>query len=635
MFVGNKNRYKFINRYIKIENMTNIEFNQTSNFIIDSGIIALDYYLDKCKKNNDLGYNDFSFNLSENKLIVECETQEKLFTLLEDVYYYMGKEVYDTSGEKARAKVDGFYFIEEPFEAKPFSKMRPYGFAELISQKPPPVASKKGKSIRFDKLIKENPEFAEKIAVELSKNNKKLKFYSIINGNLKENESYVNSKGKRKIKENSGGISTIYINDVNTYTKKLPDFKLKHFNSGDNTCSITNEKYEQLLEYQRSSPFFSGLTNFNSFLSLDTSKNSISWKAMYLSQFSPLLALYQYYDGLDGLNIYMFISNNLKNLKKIYTNNKSFYKDKIKLINDNYLSNFELYNFNKEKPEIYSYKEETAFVLIYTFYKQFLESNNIKIEDKELDWNPFDEMELNTTTISLVTINAYKFSGGLRPKSFEIINNFKFIVQLIYFFEKNGIVFQNLLYSLKISKPGKDSFKKERLFRNSLLKNILKNKSIIEKIEQIFYLSFKYSFEPKSYIGYRNYNQLIKLLTLYEPIIKYGGNKFMDKNIQQKAINLGKSIGQGILHFGDESKQTNAKNGRSYIIALKKARTMQQFLDEIIRIQSKYAFIVSGELLENINEQNYAYIKQFALISTLNQINLVLNPIKKDKNEKK
>lgn len=425
------------------------------------------------------------------------------------------------------------------------------------------------------------------------------------------------------------------------YTK-TPIFFIdeEFFTSGNNACSITNEKYIKLVKFQNTSPFISGLENFNSFFHSDKSNNGISWKAMYLSWFSPKLSLYKYQNGLDRLLVYYFDSDNLISIKNLYKINKTFYKDDQKLINDNYLSNFELYGFNKEKKELYIYNEEIAFMLIYSFYKQFLESNNIKIEDKELTWDPFEEMGYKNIPVSLIYFKADKFSGTLRPNTFETINNFKFIVRLIYYFETNEIIFKNLLQSIKLAKPNdKDRFQHERLFRNKILKKILKIKSIINEIEKIFYDSFKYLCSNENKVrnsGYKNFNQIIKLLKLYEPIIKYGGNSNMDKETQEKAIKLGQSIGMSIIKFEGETEQTNARNGRGYIISLKKSRTLQQFLDEIIRIQTKFSFIVNKELLREINEKNFIYIKQFALISALNQLNIVLLTHKKsDKDEKK
>ena len=76
-----------------------IEFNQTGNILLNSGIIGLDIYLDKYRKNNSLNPIEFKSELYKDKLIIESES---LYQLLEQVYYLMGKDIYDTSGKRAR-----------------------------------------------------------------------------------------------------------------------------------------------------------------------------------------------------------------------------------------------------------------------------------------------------------------------------------------------------------------------------------------------------------------------------------------------------------------------------------------------------------------------------------------------------
>ncbi len=77
--------------------ITEIEFKRTSNIFIKAGIIALYQYLKIFKEDNSLDY-DYSYFLDKDSLHVKCEN---LFSLLEDIYYYMGREIYDTSGKKS------------------------------------------------------------------------------------------------------------------------------------------------------------------------------------------------------------------------------------------------------------------------------------------------------------------------------------------------------------------------------------------------------------------------------------------------------------------------------------------------------------------------------------------------------
>jgi len=263
---------------IDVIKMNKIIFNRTSNIFLNSGIIALDYYLEKYK--NEFNF-EFSFSLNEDFLEIESDN---LYDLLESIYYKMGKEVYDTSGKKARKKPDKYYFIEDPFQGIPFYKMFSYGIAYLITNNPQPVARKKENKIKFAELYKNNKQFAIKIAKFLHSKNKKIIRFSWNDNTLINDNS------------NNKGDSEIFINEEYTKTTKL-EIDKDYFQNGEMECYLTNEKYKKLVDIQSTSPFIAGLDTFESYSKDKTKK--ISWKAMYLSRFSPKIGFYSYVQGLE------------------------------------------------------------------------------------------------------------------------------------------------------------------------------------------------------------------------------------------------------------------------------------------------------------------------------------------------
>ena len=114
---------------------------------------------------------------------------------------------------------------------------------------------------------------------------------------------------------------------------------------------------------------------------------------------------------------------------------------------------------------------------------------------------------------------------------------------------------------------------------------------------------------------------------LYEPVIKYGGNKTMNKELQELAIKFGNSIGMSIINREGDTPKNNARYGRKYIIHLFKSRNLQQFNDAVIRIQNRFQLQVNKELTPQLNESNFMYVKQFAIIAALNHVNRILRPI--------
>ena len=605
------------------EKITSITFKRTSNIFINAGIIGLNFYLEEGERREVLSLS-FAKKLSENELKIEAENIPQL---LEEVYYFMGKEVYDTSGKNARVKPDKYYFVKTPFRAIPFYKMKTYGIAGLITNDPVPVAKEEENSTTFKKLTKSDPDFATKIAKHYSINGNSLKGFDVSEDGFKSNV------GIKK------GDSKLFLNAPYIKITRLEHLVNNFLKEGEHYCYLTNENFEKLVDVQNTSPFIKGLNNFSSHLSSASQK--VSWKAMYLSRFSPKLCLYSYVSGLDSIICFFIDSNNLIGLNKLFIQNSTFYKDSLQMIDSNYMSNLNVFNFWNEKkegerfiePRDYTGKNELQFVLIYSMYQNLLFDQGHKSSS---EISSFLDLGIDKTPISLINFRADKFSGTLRPNTFDYFNNFKFILSLIIHFEKEGIEFSQILQSLKFLKNSErnsgSSYQLERKLRDNVFGKILNAKSIIKDLELLYYQCFTYLLKSDN-IGYKNFRQLTLFTLLYEPLI----NQKMTKEIQEKAFNLGTSIGMAILnHEGASDKKANAKSGRKYLIDLQKSRSVDQFNQAIIRLQNKYQIIVSTELFkEMLDAENFMLIKQFAVIGALNKVNSAIKPFKNNNENEK
>jgi len=610
--------------------MNKIEFKNTNNIFINAGIVALHRYIKKYLVSNPEKYTVSANVLEKNKLIVQCD---KLMNLLEDVYYFMGGEYYDTITYKQLQEKNKYYFIKEPFDAIAFAKIKTLGYASILTKNPPVTKGKGGEKIKFDKLFKEEKDFAIKIAKFLFDNNQKLKFYSFIGNELKENDLDINNKRK----ENRGGYSEIFINAGYTTIPQL-DFNVKYILKGTKKCPLLNESFKYLVKNKSSSPFLAGLSNFNSHL--ESEDKAISWKALLLLRFSPALAFYHYKNGYDTLICNFFNSNNLQNIDQL--TGPILYKPKIELQNQKpltYTSNFNFFDFSysKKDNETYTvkssddavYSSELNFLMLYTFYKRLFEN---KIVEKTLTNNnnffdPFAQHPLEKIPISIISFKADKFASTLRPNEFEEFNNVKYIFGLIYHLEhQEKVLIKDIWKGLKIKTEKTKILKfdkakwEERKIRAQVFNNILKGKTIRYSIEKLFYDSFNNKINGFN-TGYRRYDKILKFLLVYEQTLKSSN---IEKELQKKAIKLGMSIGQRILCYDKVDKLTNAKEGRKYLIGLHKSRTLKQFLDGLYRIANKYKISISNDILENIDEDNFILIRQFAMIGTLNQLNSAL-----------
>jgi hypothetical protein len=593
-----------------------IEFKQTSNIFLNSGIIGLYIYLNKHKKDSNIDYT-FDYKLEKDHLKI---TSDNLFNLLEDVYYKMGKDYYDTSAKKAIDENANAYYSEKENKFYRFPKMYSYGLSGLLTN------NAAGKT-----RIKENT----KRIKQLLKNN--------------ENEAIIKIFEDYFEKEKLILLQEIYFNEPYTKITRM-DFDEKYFNNGDKSCSLTGEKFEKLIEYTCSSPLLAGINNFESF---GYSKSrQISWKASYLSKFSPVLSLYMYIDGLDKIVCYFFQSDNLSHTYQLYKNYKLLFLDKLELIENNYMCNFKIIRFDNQnkgdqvidKNTEFVWQSEILFMLLYTYYRNFFFKKPIEKDEDSDGYEPVNRYD--EVPISLIYFRSDSFASTMRPYLFEQFNHYKFIIRFFTYLEKEKKINSQKMWSLLVSlryikeseKKSINKYKIERKLRNEILEEVLNIKSIIKNIKLLFYNCFN-DLINNEYTGFRDFNLVFIFLSDYEKIIKFGGNESMNEDLQAKAVELGTYIGMGIIHYDSPQKKTdkenNVKGGRKYIISLNKTRTLQQFLDEIVRIKIKYGNFVNEDLLKSIKDDNWEYIKSFCIISALNKLNLELLPKKEDKGESK
>lgn len=619
--------------------MNQIEFHKTSNIFINSGIIALHRFIDKFQRVNK-EFGQATNELRKGSLIVK---NDRLLQLLEEVYYFMGKEIYDTPSKKQKEESDKFFFIEDPFNFGKFPKMNSFGLAGFIT-KPPfgPQPTPRIEPIKFSKLFKDKPLFAKQIANVFKENKQKLKFFEITEDGISEN------------KEQKKGDSAIYLNEPYSKTPRIT-LEKKYFEKGENTCPILNESFKVLTSSKGSFAFSSNLENFNSHLESDDNRK-VSLKAKYLALFAPAFAMYSYYNGYDSFISTFFNSNNLVNINSLYNDEFFYTKDEMEGFKMPFQRNIRLedFKYSKKNNEDYTVKtgedsyspQEISFLLIYTFYRKNFKID-IEVDSREVEIDPFKDSPFEKIPISLVTFKADKFAKTMRPNFYEEYSNVKYIIRLIHLLETNrknpekripiSELWRGLIFKSAKSDSIKDFSKKmmiERKYRSDIIGKLLKGKSILSDIESLYSKSYLILIKSKDNDpGRRRYDLLTEFLIVYEPTINFG-QITMDKSLQQRAINLGKSIGQGIINFdspkNENEKKANAKNGRKYLISMHKARNIAQFREVLIRIQRKYSISVANEIIENLDDLNYVAIKQYAQIGALNTLNVVLSNQKPD-----
>lgn len=584
-----------------------ITFKKAANPFYNSGIIG---FYRNCKQFLVEHAHDYpEFKLSEikdNELRLDYSAENLLIPFLEEVYYYMGKKYYDTATEKQKNSPENIYFsFTEDAGLVPhlFPKMNTYGLSNLFTNNAQGVTRLEENSVKFEKIIEQNPAQAKEIEDHFAAQKIKL-------------------------------LKKTYFNEPYTKLTRL-ELNLRSLQPGDQLCPITGENYKALVEAKNISPFLSGLANFNTHFS--SSEKKIGWKALYIIRFAPAVCFYSYQDSYESLICHLFEAGTLESLQYAYE--PSLYYQREVLERDNYRINFQLGEFSYPRKDGEAYKlsigkdvtwpSELTFMLLYRFY--ILKFKD-KITEETLESDLFTDEVLQKTPLSLITFQANKFASTLRPKLYEEYHHLLFIFRMLYLLEdsnaENPVQLKDVWNGLRYASSKTQSIKSnnynkgaklERQTRAEIFEAILYRESILHLFEKFYFDLFGALLDGNA-PEYRNYRALFNFFKLYQNLIPMN----LEKEMQEYAINLGVSIGQGIIRFdnpdGDNVK-TNIKIGRKYIIDLRNARTIEQFLGAIERIMFKYQINVKKDLLGNINAYNFLLIKQFAVISALNQIN--------------
>lgn len=562
--------------------------------MLDNGTVALHRYFVRYR--SELKVQDYECSFTtDNELVIQSE---RLFELLEEVYYLMGKEVYDTYTNKQRDEAGNLYFVENKetlaYQAFPFAKMNTYGLTELLTNNAQGTTVLESNTRKIANIEKDDPTLANQIKATFERKGIKL-------------------------------LSKVYFEEPYTKITRLEKPELVHFSEGKYQCTFTGVSRKKVVDAQNTSAFLSGISSFNSFLS--NSDKKISWLAMYLSRFAAANCLYVYENKLrERLIVYLFHANNLQDLSNLWWSNRIGMLDIDTLRTNEFVRNFEVQPAFSNKLFDLQLANDNLLGILYTLQRRILAKSDW-IEDDPLN----DEKNTNPN-YSLMSIRADSFAATMRPNRTEYIDNLTPLLGFINYIEAQGLVWKDILDSLKIIKPGLATNKKanrlEREFREKVLGKIFKIQPIHGDMADFFVDCFAYKLDGDN--TYRSYNQLLAFTIYYENAVPKQKNRNAMENPEElkqrrdAAIALGKSIGIAIINWSRNDGQApdqkaNAKQGRKFVILLRKARTFDKFMEAITRLQGRFQFGISiDEKLALLTEDNFKEYRDFAIIQATN-----------------
>lgn len=209
---------------------------------------------------------------------------------------------------------------------------------------------------------------------------------------------------------------------------------------------------------------------------------------------------------------------------------------------------------------------------------------------------------------------------------FRLINSFheEFSTDNKFLFK----VFQELY----LPGEGKAFDMNNSLWRNRILQRVLQKKPILQDMEQ---LAFRKSLQQEfPYIG-----NMLEFTRHYQIIIREGQG--MTKEQVEVAVNLGKQIVISAKEASRDASDSNFDRVKGDLFALRKARTVTDFLEQLNRIQFRYHIAVSNQILGGILEEEESGVpfedfKSYCLLGALNTYNNFKRPknVKQSENER-
>jgi len=388
-----------------------------------------------------------------------------------------------------------------------------------------------------------------------------------------------------------------------------------------NICCICGQESVCSDVAQPSFLLFASPTATLSFNSEGKKPDKICWECEFLSKFAVESAHYKSVD--DNLYILQMVASHAKKLIDSHAvlGSQSAVRQ---LDTDNYLSNIGTQKVDNRL----LYYARLPYELLWAFFHDTYGLLRVEAETRA---KSMDELTMFCTKpfieIPLQLILLMVSSKGQTFMLKEIIayTETAYIFRLLHSFREEFSadhkflykVFQDLYLPVKKDKPFDLN---NYLWRNRILQRVLQKKSILQDVEQLaFRKSLQQSFP---YIG-----NLLEFTRYYQFIIKEGMG--VTKEQVEVAVNLGRQIVISAREAAKGVSDSNFDRVKGDLFALRKTRTVTDFLEQLNRIQFRYNITISNQILGGILEEpgvSFADFKSYCLLAALNAYNNFKRP---------
>ncbi len=547
-----------------------IRFKKLNHFWLDSGLAGLTIFLKDIASDIEISTDDSGVILTGEK--------EKIEAALKQAYDHLISSYYNLSTDKQKRETSNynFYYDTKKDEFIGFPKRKTVGIASLIYDKAPrPSAGE----VKWKKITKE-------VIINGKKKNLKRAILPESHQHLQERLDDFLDKGELQV--TTAGLLLDGPNEIRP--KVTINMKTSH-NKG--RCYLCGEESSRL-EYmsQTTFPFITGSSGLLSFYTMTGKPEKACWKCSLLGKFVPVNAFYL--TSQLGTNTLAFIpySTSFEKMLEVY----DVLQD-MKIESPDLQCNFQHpLGFEKYPGGFYQNLYEVFFAFLFTLYKKVLSHGNEQNSNEpSFDYEAMFNLVLSKAPLSFVVIHTESLGNTYMGKTVWSFTESVYYFRLMKRLEENWIEIKSSMADLIESDKKK---KNKTLTRNKVCERILKKKTILDLVETYVFHS------DKTYL-----KNLVEFTFQYEKLIREGKNS-MKPEEQEVAVKLGKFIGVSV---GKE------KGKKGDLFALRKSRKIEDFLNEINRLQFKFHLSVPKGLYEGgLNESNFNEFKQFCMIAALN-----------------
>lgn len=561
-----------------------ISFNKHGHFWLDSGLVGL------IKTLGSIDTGQVTVRTDDAQLVLSGPLDE-IERVLTAAYNYMTENYYNLSTKKQKDDLSSynFYYDEEKDQFVSFPKRKSMGIAEVIYNKAPRPTEG---MVKWEKKYEKKIEFGGK-QVKRKR------------GVLPKEYAHLQERMDKFLDEHGIDVTTsgLLLNGPNAVMPKIK-IKLKSSKNKGN-CYLCGQPSSQLEEANQTVfPLITGSSGLLSFNSNAGKPEKVCWKCSLLGKFVPVSGFYMY----QGNHLFAFLP---------YSNSLEKMVDTYDLLQEIKYDDPNLYkNFNHPLGPYFQHIFEITFAFLYTLYDKLLIRKYAREEEGDeiqLDLETMYDLTINKAPVEFYVIHAQKEKNSVPVKSAWPFKDTVYFFRLIEKLEtETGYRMKSILpFLLDYTESSNEA---KSMTRNRVLERILSKRSILDLVEKHVYHADLAGFKP-----------LLDMLLVYENTLKEGEPLFKEE--QDAAVRLGRIIGMAV------GKSENGKKGDLY--ALRKTRTMVDFLEQLNRLQFKLGsnFVLPSDLYEGkLTHENFSEFKQFCMIAALNSYYYAVNP-KKDKKD--